>query len=125
MKWVLLMLGLFVAMPVAFFVALNLLTSDEKTDCSRLRDPTPELWQSADFDTRSGVVTDLSLCRRLQGRTQAEVEALLGPPTEVFAGGQSYRLFKDSAGAPDKWIVYFDADRRVRDTRRISAGYPG
>lgn len=125
MKWVLLVLGLFVATPVTFFVALNLLTSDEKTDCSEVRDPTPGLWQSADFDTRSRIATELSLCRRLEGRTQAEVEALLGQPTEVFAGGQSYRLFKDSAGPPDKWVLYLDADRRVRDTRRVSAGYPG
>ncbi len=92
MRWVVVLLGVFVGMPVAFLVALNLFTTDEKTDCATIRDPTPAQWQAADYDARSRIATDLSLCRRLQGRSQAEVEALLGPPTEMFAGGQSYRL---------------------------------
>lgn len=124
MKWVLLVLGIFLAMPVGFFVALNLLHSDEKTDCSKVRDPKPGAWQAAGYQTRKDIVTDLSLCRRLQGRTKAEVEALLGPPAEVLAGALSYDLSKDSTGPQDKWVLYLAADGRARETRYVFTGYP-
>ena len=125
MKWMLLILGVFVAMPVAFFVALNLLASDEQTDCTKVREPKPGVWQAGDFATRSDIATELSLCERLQGRTRGQVEALLGPPTEALTGSLRYDLSKDSTGPRDNWILYVDADGRVRDTRYVSTGFPG
>ena len=111
------MLGLFVAMPVAFFVALNLLASDEKTDCAKVRDPAPGVWQAGDFDTRNRIVGELSLCERLQGRSRDEVKALLGPPTEEKANALIYELPAGGAGAQNSWTLYVGADGRVSDTR--------
>jgi len=117
MKWVLLVLGLFVAMPVAFFVALNLLTGDENTDCSKVRDPAPGAWQAGDFDTRNRIARDLSLCERLQGRSREDVETLLGPPTAVRRNALIYELPAGGAGPQNTWILFFDAGGRVSDTR--------
>ncbi len=117
MKAAVLVLGLLLAVPLAFFVALNLLSSDETTDCAKVRDPKAGAWQAADFDARNRIVSDLSLCERLQGRSRERVKALLGPPTEEKANALIYELPAGGAGAQNSWTLYFGADGRVSDTR--------
>ncbi|MBA3306685.1 MAG: hypothetical protein H0U25_12285 [Thermoleophilaceae bacterium] len=118
MKLLLFALGSFAAFAVAFSVVLNILASDERTDCTKVRDPAPGAWQAGDFEVRDRIVGDLSLCERLQGRTQDEVEALLGPPTQARPGELRYGL---PAGGIDgnTWVLYFDRNGRVADTRYV------
>ena len=65
MRIVLLILAVFAVPAIVFFVALTLLTSDEKTNCAEVRDPKPGAWQAGDFDAREQIVEDLSFCERL------------------------------------------------------------
>jgi len=119
MRVLLAVAGLFLAFPVVFFIAVNVLASDEKTDCTKVSDPTPGAWQKADFDARNRIVVDLSLCERLQGRSQAEVEALLGAPTQSRPGELRYELPAGGAGPQNAWLIYVGADGRVKDTRYV------
>jgi len=82
MRGLLLALGALVASGLLFVLLLNVVADTSPTDCAKVRDPAPGVWQAGDFDTRSRIVGDLSLCERLQGRTREAVKALLGPPTE-------------------------------------------
>ncbi len=117
MKLLLFALGSFAACAVAFFVVLNILASDERTDCTKVRDPAPGAWQAGDFEVRNRIVGDLSLCERLQGRTQAQVEALLGPPTQARPGELRYGLPVEGGINGNTWVLYFDGNGRVTDTR--------
>jgi len=94
MRFVLLLFGGVVTTFVVFLVLVRVISSDTKTDCAQVRDPRPGAWQAGDFDVRSQIMQDLSFCERLQGRTQAEVEALLGPPSQARPGELRYRLFE-------------------------------
>ncbi len=116
MKGLLLAVGALVASFLLFVLLLNLIGDTSKTDCTKVRDPAPGVWQAADFETRDRIVGDLSLCERLQGRSREEVKALLGPPTEEKANALIYELPAGGQGAQNSWTLYFGADGRVRDT---------
>ncbi len=93
MRFVLLLFGGFALLFVAFIVILRVVSNANHPDCAKLRDPRPGAWQAGDFRGRERIVEDLSYCKRLQGRTEAEVETLLGPPSEARPGELRYRLF--------------------------------
>jgi len=121
MRFVLLLFGGVAVILVAFVVIIRVVSSDTVPDCAQVRDPEPGAWQAGDFDARSQIVQELSFCERLQGRTQAEVEALLGPPSQTRPGELSYRL--DEQAEPDRvplrdaWVLFLGTNGRVRNTR--------
>lgn len=124
-KVVLLAVVGFAVFSVAMFVAfLLLLDGGPEVDCSTVSDPAPGAWQAGDFDIRNRIVVDLSRCERLQGRSRAEVERLLGPPSEVVAGEVRYELPTDGAGPANTWVLYLDGAGRVTDTRyQVFSGF--
>jgi len=121
MRFVVLLVGGFAVIFLAFIVIVRIISDDTPTNCEEVRDPRPGAWQTGDFAARERIVEDLSFCERLQGRTQAEVEALLGPPSGARSGELRYRLFdKAEPGGvrpADVWAIFLGADGRVSDTR--------
>jgi hypothetical protein len=77
---------------VGFFVIANALSGGgEKTDCDTFTIRAGD-WQAADFDRRRALVKGMQDCGTLEGKSTAEVTALLGPPSEQTADALTYPM---------------------------------
>jgi hypothetical protein len=97
-----------VAIVVLAFVAL--------VDCSRFR-VTPPLGSQADYDRRVQLLNGLQDCHQIQGRSDTDVVATLGPPDRDGLREIDYYL-PYGKGSTDRqvWRISLDADHRVKST---------
>jgi hypothetical protein len=103
---------------VLAFVALIVLHDDDASsvDCSSFR-VTPPLWAKADYDRRVQLLNGLQDCHQIQGRSDTDVVATLGPPDRDGLREIDYYL-PYGKGSTDRqvWRIHLDADHRVKST---------
>ncbi|HET6509584.1 MAG TPA: hypothetical protein VFG42_22495 [Baekduia sp.] len=106
------------AVVVLAFVALVALHHDDSSsvDCDTFR-VTPALWSKADYDRRVQLLDGLRDCHQIQGRSDTDVVATLGPPDRDGLTEIDYDL-PYGRGSTDRqvWRIHLDADHRVRST---------
>lgn len=106
------------AVVVLAFVALIVLHHDDSpsVDCSAFR-VTPALWSRADYDRRVQLLDGLQDCHQIQGRSDTDVVATLGPPDRDGVSEIDYNL-PYGKGSSDRqvWRIHLGADHRVKST---------
>lgn len=106
------------ALVVVAFVALIVLHHDDSpgVDCSAFR-VTPALWSRADYDRRVQLLDGLQDCHQIQGRSDTDVVATLGPPDRDGVSEIDYNLpYGKGSGDRQVWRIHLDADHRVKST---------
>jgi hypothetical protein len=103
---------------VLAFVALIVFHHDDSpsVDCASFR-VTPSLWAKADYDRRVRLLNGLQDCGQIQGRSDTDVVATLGPPDRDGLRELDYSL-PYGKGSSDRqvWRIHLDADHRVKST---------
>lgn len=107
-----------VAVVVLVFVALVVFSDDDAAgvDCSTFR-VTPALWSRANYDRRVQLLNGLQDCHQLQGKSDTDVVATLGPPDRDGTRELDYNL-PYGQGSTDRqvWRIHLDAEHRVKST---------
>jgi hypothetical protein len=107
-----------VAVVVLAFVAFAVLHDDDSSsvDCSTFR-VTPALWSRAGYDRRVQLLNGLQDCDQIQGRSDTDVVATLGPPDRDGLSEIDYNL-PYGKGSSDRlvWRIHLVAVHRVKST---------
>lgn len=90
---------------------------DASVDCDTFR-VTPDVWAKASYDRRIQLQRGLLDCGTLDGQSDTEVVATLGPPDRNGADEIDYFL-PYGQGATDRqvWRIFLDRDHRVKGSR--------
>jgi hypothetical protein len=107
-----------VVVVVLAFVALIVFHDDDSSsvDCSTFR-VTPALWAKANYDRRVQLLNGLQDCHQIQGKSDTDVVATLGPPDRDGLSEIDYNL-PYGKGSTDRqvWRIHLDADHRVKSS---------
>lgn len=111
------------------FVVLNVAlvaTGGDDPDCSTVPPLSAAAWQAKAPLDRYDLAGDLTACKRLDGKSRAEIEAALGPAGAGTAPDGSPVLAYDlpraptasgAAEAPYRWTLVLDGEGRVTRTQ--------